>query len=148
MVIEAAFPAIAAAAGTAPLAATASAHSAAIGARLERLPITSYQKLIVLIVATAFFFDSMDLGAMTFVLGSVRAEFGLSTAQAGLLSSISFLGMVFGAAGAGMLADRFGRMALFKVSMVLWGTVSILGYTAVDQRGAAASTKALRQAAA
>ena len=122
MAIKASLPSINA--GTVPMA--ASAHIAAIGARLERLPVTSYQKLIMLIVATAFFFDSMDLGAMTFLLGSIRGEFGLTTAQAGLLSSMSFLGMVFGAAGAGMLADRFGRMAIFKISMVLWGAGSIL----------------------
>ena len=30
---------------------------------------------------------------MTFVLGSIKQEFGLSTAQAGLLASSSFLGM-------------------------------------------------------
>jgi putative MFS transporter len=103
-----------------------SQHVASIAARLDRLPITAYHKMIVLIVATAFFFDSMDLGSMTFMLGSIRNQFGLTTAQAGLLSSMSFLGMVFGAAGAGMLGDRFGRMTVFQVSMILWGTASVL----------------------
>ena len=68
-------------------------QAAAIAARLERLPLTSYQKGIFAIIETAWFFDSMDLGALTFVLGSIRQTFQLSTAEAGFLGSISFMGM-------------------------------------------------------
>ena len=77
-----------------------------IAARLDRLPLTGYQKKLFAIIATAWFFDSMDLGAMTFILGSIKAEFGLSPAQAGLLASSSFFGMFLGAAIAGMLAKK------------------------------------------
>jgi putative MFS transporter len=98
---------------------------AAIAARLERLPLTSYQKGIFAIIATAWFFDSMDLGALTFVLGSIRQTFQLSTAEAGLLGSISFMGMFLGAASAGLLADRFGRARVFQASMIFWGLGSL-----------------------
>src|SRR5579871_4577098 len=101
-------------------------QTAAIAARLERLPLTSYQRGIFAIIATAWFFDSMDLGALTFVLGPIRQSFGLSTAEAGLLSSMSFLGMFLGAGSAGLLADRFGRTRVFQVSMIFWGLGSIL----------------------
>jgi len=94
------------------------AQIANIAARLERLPLTSYQKAIFAIIATAWFFDSMDLGALTFVLGSIKQTFRLSTAEAGLLSSLSFLGMFVGAASAGLLADRFGRAKVFQASMI------------------------------
>ena len=96
------------------------AANAAIAARLERLPLTSYQRGIFLVIATAWFFDSIDLGSLTFVLGSIRTEFGLSSAQAGLLSSMSFLGMFVGASLAGMLADRYGRKPVFQTSMIFW----------------------------
>src|SRR5690242_5888804 len=88
---------------------TQAAQIANIAARLERLPLTSYQRGIFAIIATAWFFDSMDLGALTFVLGSIKQTFQLSTAEAGLLSGLSFLGMFVGAASAGLFADRFGR---------------------------------------
>src|ERR1700743_1159363 len=101
------------------------AQVANIAARLERLPLTSYQKGIFAIIATAWFFDSMDLGALTFVLGSIRQTFQLSTAEAGLLSSMSFIGMFVGAASAGALAARFGRARVFQVSMIFWGLGSL-----------------------
>ena len=88
---------------------TASTVSIQIGrgpqaaARLERLPVSGYHKMIFFIIALAFFFDSIDLGMMTFVLGSIKTEFGLSTQAAGALASMSFVGMVLGAAVSGML---------------------------------------------
>src|SRR5260370_35317367 len=65
------------------------AQVANIAARLERLPLASHQKTIFAIIATAWFFDSMDLGALTFVLGSIKQPFRLSPAQAGLRSTIT-----------------------------------------------------------
>jgi putative MFS transporter len=106
--------------------ATGAAQTAGIAARLERLPMTSYQRGLFAIIATAWFFDSMDLGALTFVLGPIRQSFGLSASETGLLSSMSFLGMFLGAASAGLLADRFGRTRVFQVSMIFWGLGSIL----------------------
>ena len=107
--------------------ADADRHSsvASIAARLERLPVTGYQRTLFLVIATAWFFDSIDLGSLTFVLGSIRSEFGLSAPQAGLLSSMSFVGMFFGAAVAGMAADRYGRRLVFQVSMIFWGAGSL-----------------------
>ena len=104
---------------------TRTAQIGNIAARLERLPLTSYQRGIFAIIATAWFVDSMDLGALTFLLGSIKQTFQLSTAEAGLLSSLSFLGMFVGAASAGLLADRFGRATVFQTSMIFWGLGSL-----------------------
>ncbi|MEO6918873.1 MAG: MFS transporter [Collimonas sp.] len=113
----------------APFDMTSSVQAAA---RLERLPVSGYHRMIFFIIALAFFFDSIDLGMMTFVLGSIKVEFGLSTQAAGALASMSFVGMVLGAAVSGMLADRFGRKSVFQVSMVIWGIASYLCSTAPD----------------
>jgi putative MFS transporter len=107
-------------------------HVYSAAERLERLPISGYHRVIFIIIALAFFFDSMDLAMMTFLLGSIKTEFGLSSAQAGLLASSSFFGMVVGASLSGMLADRFGRKPVFQWSIVLWGLASYLCSTAQD----------------
>jgi MFS transporter, putative metabolite:H+ symporter len=111
---------------------TTAAAAAGIAARLERLPLTAYQRRIFLVIATAWFFDSMDLGALTFVLGSIRGEFALTPAAAGVLSSMSFVGMFAGASTAGLLADRFGRRVVFQTSMIFWGAGGLLCGLAPD----------------
>src|SRR5438552_5723119 len=100
-------------------------YQVSIAARLERLPLTGYQRTLFLIIATAWLFDSIDLGSLTFVLGSIRSDFGLSAAQTGLLSSMSFVGMFLGAAIAGIAADRYGRTLVFQASMIFWGAGGI-----------------------
>ncbi|MQA07825.1 MAG: MFS transporter [Pseudonocardiaceae bacterium] len=97
-----------------------------LASRLERLPLTRYQKRLFLIIATAWLFDSMDLAALTFILDPISAEFSLTGTQSGLLASLSFAGMVVGASTAGMLADRFGRRPVFVTSMLCWGFASLV----------------------
>ncbi|MCH2116983.1 MAG: MFS transporter [Pirellulales bacterium] len=96
-----------------------------IARRLERLPITRYQRTIFIVIATAWFFDCVDLATMTFILSSITEEFSLSPQQAGMLAGMSFLGMFLGAGSAGILADRFGRCVVFRWSIVLWGISSL-----------------------
>jgi MFS transporter, putative metabolite:H+ symporter len=96
-----------------------------LAGRFERLPLSRYQQKIFLVIATAWLFDSIDLAALTFVLAPISDEFGLSTGQAGLLASASFVGMFAGASGAGMLADRVGRKLVFQTSMIVWGLASL-----------------------
>ncbi|MQA05202.1 MAG: MFS transporter [Streptosporangiales bacterium] len=94
--------------------------------RLERLPLTRYQKRLFVIIATAWLFDSMDLAALTFVLAPISSEFALTAWQAGMLASGSFVGMAVGASTAGALADRFGRRPVFTTSMLCWGLASFI----------------------
>lgn len=94
--------------------------------RMERLPLTRYQRKIFLIIATAWLFDSADLGMMTFLLASICETYSLTPAQTGFLGSSSLAGMALGAALAGMLADWVGRKVVFQWSMIVWGGAAIL----------------------
>lgn len=96
-----------------------------VAERLERLPVTWYQRTLFIIIATAWFFDCVDVAMMTFVLSSIKSEFSLTAELAGALASASFFGMFLGAAMAGVLADRFGRCVVFRWSMIIWGLSSL-----------------------
>lgn len=95
-------------------------------ARLDRLPMTSYQSKMFVFIALAWLFDSIDLGMITFILSSVREHFQLTSVAAGFVSSASFIGMFLGASLAGMLGDKFGRKIIFQWSIVVWSVGSII----------------------
>ncbi|HEY3425475.1 MAG TPA: MFS transporter [Negativicutes bacterium] len=99
---------------------------ASVPDRLERLPLTGYQKRIFALIAAAWLFDSMDLAMLTFILGSIKTEFGLSAQQAGLLATMSFIGMAIGASVSGILSDKFGRKMILQNSILVYSGGSIL----------------------
>ncbi|TGD84528.1 MFS transporter [Mycolicibacterium sp. CH28] len=101
------------------------ADVAGVAARMERLPWCRFQRNLFLVIATAWFFDSIDLGAMTFLLSPISHHFGLTPAVTGLAGGASFAGMFVGAICAGAIADRLGRQRVFKYSMVIWGLASV-----------------------
>jgi len=103
-----------------------SAQGVNASARLDRLPMTAFQRNMFIIIALAWLFDSIDLGMMTFLLAPVREYFGLTTATAGFVASASFIGMFVGAALAGMMGDRFGRKIIFQWSIIIWSVGSIV----------------------
>jgi putative MFS transporter len=96
-----------------------------ISERIERLPVTRYQKMLFAILATAFLLDGIEIAAMTFALPQIKSQFGLTAPQAGLLGSMTFIGMFVGAVCAGLLADKIGRRGIFQWSMVIWGLGSL-----------------------
>ena len=102
------------------------AARANIANRLERLPMTNYQRRIFAIIASAWLVDQVDVALLTFLLGTIVVAFGLSPMQAGLLASMTFAGQFVGNIAAGLAADRYGRRSVFQVTMVVWGLASFL----------------------
>ncbi len=94
--------------------------------RVDRLPNTRYQALLLMVIGTAWFLDVLDVSSMTYVLAPISRALSLTAHQSGLLVSAGFIGMAIGGTGAGMLADRFGRKIVFQYSMVVSGVASLL----------------------
>ena len=94
--------------------------------RLERLPMTGYQRRIFAIIASAWLVDQIDVALLTFLLGSLKSEFHLSPVAIGLLASMTFAGQLVGNLAAGTASDLFGRRAVFQATMIIWGAASFL----------------------
>ncbi|TAL78777.1 MAG: MFS transporter [Beijerinckiaceae bacterium] len=103
-----------------------SAATVNVPGRLERLPMTSFQRKAFAVVATAWLADQVDVALLVFLVGSIAAEFHLTAVQIGLLSSMTFLGQLVGNLLAGYASDRFGRRVIFQVTMMVWGLGSFL----------------------
>lgn len=93
--------------------------------RIERLPMTSYQRLIGAVIIFCWFVDCFDLGVMGFALPSVSKHFDMSLVQMGLFISMNTFGMFFGALFAGTMSDRFGRKVILQNAMWLWGIAGL-----------------------
>lgn len=96
-----------------------------VAGRLERLPMSGHQRKIFAIIASAWLVDQIDVALLTFLLGALIKEFGLSPEQAGLLAAMTFLGQLVGNIVAGTTADLFGRKVVFQATMIVWGLASL-----------------------
>jgi putative MFS transporter len=103
----------------------ASRYSAA--ARLDRLPIGSFHKQIVWLIAYVFFFELGDLNTFAFAAPAIRVAWKLSISTIGYITSASFFGMFLGSLIGGRLSDRIGR----KKALIL-GTVCYSGFSLLN----------------
>jgi MFS family permease len=67
-----------------------------------------------------------DLLSFTFVLPSIRAAFGLSDAQLGVLATSTLLASVVGGVAGGTLADTFGRVRVLQWSIGIYALFSLV----------------------
>lgn len=72
------------------------------------------------------FVDGFDLQMLSITLPSLKAEWGLTNTQAGLLATWSLGGMAIGGMGGGWLADRFGRVRMAAWMIILFSIGSML----------------------
>src|SRR3954453_3939293 len=71
-----------------------------------------------------FALDAMDVLLYVFALQTLRAEFHLSNAAAGLVSSVTLITSAAGGIGAGILSDRFGRKSLLMAMVLIYSVGS------------------------
>lgn len=73
--------------------------------------------------------DAMDVMLYAFALGAIQKEFGLTSAAAGALASITLVASAAGGIAFGVLADRFGRARMLTVSILVYSTFTALTAT-------------------
>jgi putative MFS transporter len=102
------------------------------GARLDRLPISSFHYRIFWLVGAGMLLDGYDLYVFTTVLPAA-AQNGFSTAiQNADFISKTFLGMTIGALVTGFLGDRYGRRFTYQINLLIFGAASLAAAFAPD----------------
>lgn len=91
-----------------------------IAARLERLPYSPFHCRLLLMGGLGYSFDAMDGAVLAFVLPVVMAQWSLSSMQAGVLASATFIGYFFGALIAGAAGDLIGRRTIMMWALAIY----------------------------
>jgi putative MFS transporter len=95
------------------------------GARLDRLPISSFHHRIMWLIGAGMFFDGFDIYVVATVLGATLKS-GFSTmSQNAQFVSWTFIGMMLGSFLTGFLGDRFGRRFTYQANLAIFGFGSI-----------------------
>jgi putative MFS transporter len=102
------------------------------GARLDRLPISSFHYRIFWLVGAGMFFDGYDL----YVAGSVLAatlqtKFSILPQNLQFVS-LTFLGMTIGSLITGFVGDKFGRRFTYQINLLIFGLASLAAAFAQD----------------
>jgi len=108
------------------------AHLVNAGARLDRLPISSFHYRIFGLVGAGMFFDGYDLYVAGGVLASaIQTKF--TTAPQNLqFISLTFVGMTLGALITGFVGDKMGRRFTYQVNLLIFGLASLAAAFAQD----------------
>ena len=101
-------------------------------ARLDRLPVSSFHRDIVKLLAYIFFFELGDLNSFAFAAPGVRQAWHLSIGTISFITSASFFGMFIGASTGGWLSDRVGRKRALVLTTVWYSAFSLLNAFAWD----------------
>jgi MFS transporter, putative metabolite:H+ symporter len=102
------------------------------GARLDRLPISSFHYRIFWLVGAGMFFDGYDLYVAGGVLAStLHSKF--STLPENLkFISLTFVGMTIGSLITGFVGDRYGRRFTYQINLLVFGLASLAAAVAQD----------------
>src|ERR1043166_5694798 len=102
------------------------------GARLDRLPISSFHHRIFWLIGAGMFFDGYDLYVGTTVLGAALQSGFSPLAKNAQFVSLTFLGMTIGSFIAGFLGDRYGRRFTYQFNLLVFGLASFAAAISPD----------------
>jgi putative MFS transporter len=95
------------------------------GARLDRLPISSFHYRIFWLVGAGMFFDGYDLYIAGGVIASVIQTKFATPLQIPQFVSLTFVGMTIGALVTGFVGDKMGRRFTYQINLLIFGLASL-----------------------
>jgi MFS transporter, putative metabolite:H+ symporter len=102
------------------------------GARLDRLPISSFHYRIFWLVGAGMFFDGYDLYVAGGVLASTLQTKFSTLPQNLQFLSLTFVGMTVGSLITGFVGDRMGRRFTYQINLLIFGLASLAAAFAQD----------------
>lgn len=100
------------------------------GARLDRLPISSFHWRMLWLIGAGIFFDTFDVNIQASILGALIFSKWSTLHLNAVFISVTFAGIAIGAALAGALGDLMGRRFAYQFNLLLFGLISILAAAA------------------
>jgi predicted MFS family arabinose efflux permease len=87
----------------------------------------AYKRSVVLLLMTAYTFNAMDRSIISIVGQSMKLDLRLTDTELGLLGGTAFaLLYAFGGIPIARLAERFNRVTILTVSLLVWSALSAL----------------------
>ena len=111
---------------------TTTAATVNAGARLDRLPISSFHYRIFWLVGAGMFFDGYDLYVAGGVLASTLQTKFSTLPQNLQFLSMTFVGMTVGSLVTGFVGDRMGRRFTYQFNLLIFGLASLAAAFAQD----------------
>ena len=102
------------------------------GARLDRLPISSFHYRIFWLVGAGMFFDGYDLYVAASVLASTTQTKFSTLPQNLQFISLTFVGMTIGSFVTGFVGDKYGRRFTYQINLLIFGLASFAAAFAQD----------------
>src|SRR5271165_5268697 len=90
------------------------------GTPISGAPMTNMQWLIWSLAAAGKFFEGYVVFMTGVALPLISREFGIGSAENGLIGAASLLGILIGAVGLGGMSDHYGRKPMFIIEMFIF----------------------------
>src|ERR671915_2397404 len=105
---------------------SAATGSLTVQEAIDRIGFGKFQRRLLAVCGVTWVADSAEVLLLGFALPAIIAEFAISPAQAGLIASATFAGMLVGAWFWGTISDYIGRRIGFQVTVMIFALFGLL----------------------
>ena len=96
----------------------------------DELKFNRFHGLVLTLAGLTLIFDGYDSQIIAYIMPQILKEWHLSPLKVGSIASYGFVGLMIGAAGFGMIADRIGRKTTLMLALLIFSLFSGLAYFA------------------
>ena len=96
---------------------------------LESVGFGKFQGFVLAYAGLGWFAEAMEIMILSFIGKVVKSEWGLSSGQESMLSTVVFAGMLIGAYSWGLISDNYGRRHAHFPSIIIYAFLSLICYS-------------------